>query len=290
MSLDFVYVLGAADGLPMSAPPLWKTAPIWLTNSMVVSVVVAIALIAFAQYATRNISLVPGKAQNFWEIIIEKLSGILEGILGWKLLRDTFWFFASIFIFIIACNLQALIPGVGTVGSYFGPEDFSIDHVHIPYMRGANADVNMTLAMSAWFMVLWIYWAFKYNGAWGFVVHIFGPKAKLSGILGVILFLVFIFVGAIEVLSILIRPVALTFRLYGNIYGGEAMIHEIEHMAGHFAFLALIPVYIFELLVAVVQALVFCLLTAAFTALMCRHDESHDAHGAHGSAEHGGAH
>jgi len=285
MLMEHMLILGAAEGgLPMKAPKLWSTAPDWLTNSMFVSVLVAVALIAFAQYSTRNIQLIPGRAQNFWEIIIEKLSGTLEGILGWDLLKKTFWFFASIFLFIIACNIQALLPGVGTIG--FGyPENATaagssggfhwMHHIDNPFFRGANADVNMTMALAVWFQILWVYWSFKYTGLVGILKHIFGFPGKVTSFLGVIMVIVFFCVGFIEIISLMVRPIALTFRLYGNIYAGEAMIHELGALAGKFAFLALVPVYAFELLVAVVQALVFCLLCAVFTALMCRHDDKH---------------
>jgi len=275
----------------MKAPKLVSWGPDWLTNSMFVSLIVSVALIAFAQYATRNPKLIPDSAQNFFEILIEKLTGTLEGILGWKLLKDTFWFFAAIFLFIIACNLQALLPGVGTIG-LGSPEPESdssaifrfMHHIEAPFMRGANADVNMTMAMALWFQILWIYWALKYTGFGGVLKHIFGFPGKAVGAIGVIMVVVFFFVGFIEILSIMTRPIALTFRLYGNIYAGEAMIHSVGAMSGWFSFITLVPVYAFELLVAVVQALVFCLLCAAFTALMCRHDDSHDEHGEEGKS------
>lgn len=264
----------AYEKLPMVAPKLFEVFGLPVTNSMLVSTVVALIIIALAQLATRNLSLVPGTGQNFFEILIEKLSVVLEGVLGWDLLRKTFWFFASIFIFIMACNLQALMPGVGTIGFGTGSTWYNLDHVSAPFMRGANADANMTLALALSFFAMWLFWSFKFNGPVGVIKHIFLPNAKMP--LGIFLVVLpfFIFVGLIEIISILVRPVSLTFRLYGNIYGGEAIIDQIKHMAPNvwMKAAALLPVYTYELLVALVQALVFCLLTAVFTALMCRHD------------------
>ncbi|MDX6767229.1 MAG: F0F1 ATP synthase subunit A [Candidatus Methylacidiphilales bacterium] len=249
---------------------------------MIVALVVAASLIAFAQVSLRQPALVPGPLQNFWEALIEGLASLLESILGWKLLQSTFWFFATIFIFILASNLQALMPGVGTIGSGYGEHWWALDHITMPFMRGANADVTLTFAMAVSFFFLWWYWAFKFNGPLGVLKHLFGSQAKLGGVLGLFVSVIFLFVGLIEVVSIMVRPISLTFRLYGNIYGGEAMIDQIKHMTGYWAGLALIPVYTFELLVALVQALVFCLLTAVFTALMCKHDDSHSEEGGHG--------
>jgi F-type H+-transporting ATPase subunit a len=272
----------------MAAPKLFSIGPLVVNNSMVVALVVAVALITFAQVALREPQLVPSGLQNFWEAVIEGLAGFLESILGWELLKSTFWFFATIFIFILACNLQALMPGVGTIGGGTGSAWYNLEHVTVPWMRGANADVNMTGAMAISFFFLWWYWAFKFNGFGGVIKHIFGSQAKLPGLLGFGVAGIFVFVGFIELVSIAVRPVSLTFRLYGNIYGGEAMIEQIKHSTGWFAGFALIPVYIFELLVALVQALVFCLLTAVFTAMMCKHDHAHDeTHDGGGASHHG---
>lgn len=277
MSLS-TFIIAAAD-LPMAAPVLFRPFGVPITNSMLIGFFVAAALIIFAQLATKNIQRVPSGLQNVWEWIIESLGGLLESILGHTLMKYTFSFFATIFIFILFNNLLALIPGVGTIG-YGHSDEHGHFHVTEPFLRGANADVTVTLSMAAAFFMMWIYWSFKFNGVGGFIHHIFGSKAKLAGVLGLIVSVVFFLVGLIEVVSILVRPISLTFRLYGNIYGGEAMITTLKHMFGNWASLVLVPVYIFELLVAFVQSLVFCLLTAVFTALMCKHEEGH-GEGAH---------
>ncbi|MES2309572.1 MAG: F0F1 ATP synthase subunit A [Verrucomicrobiota bacterium] len=274
MHSELTFPLLAESGLSMAAPVLFHVFGIPVTNSMLIGLFVTVALIVFAQIATRNIQRVPSGAQNIWEWMIESLGGLLESILGHAVMQKTFWFFATIFIFILSCNLLALIPGIGTIGSGHYDEH---GHFHMikAWGRGANADVNMTGAIAFVFCVMWLIWSIQFNGLKGFLHHIFGSKAALGGLLGVVMVIIFFAVGILEVISIAVRPVALTFRLYGNIYGGEAMIHAIEHIAGNFAFLALIPVYLFELMVALVQALVFCLLTAVFTGMMCKHEEGH---------------
>lgn len=270
----------------MAAPVLFELGPVKVTNSMVVALVVAAGMIAFAQISLRNPQLVPSGLQNFWEAVIEGLAKFLENILGWELLKGTFWFFATIFLFIFACNLQALMPGVGTIGWGIGENWYSLEQVTRPLMRGANADVTMTGAMAITFFFIWWVWAIQYNGVGGTLKHIFGSQAKMGGFFGIVVAVIFFAVGFIELVSICVRPVSLTFRLYGNIYGGEAMIEQIKHMTGAWAGLALVPVYLFELLVALVQALVFCLLTAVFTAMMCKHDHGPGHHGSGEGAAH----
>lgn len=265
---------GEHHGLPQYAPVLKDFGVFKITNSMVVTWAVAIFLIFFAQIATRNIKSIPEGAQNFWEWMVEALHDFLEGIIGHELVKKTFWFFATVFIFILFSNWFGLIPGVGSVG--WGFKDAS-GHFHVaqPLLRGANADLNMTLAMSMVFFACWIVWALQANGPGGFILHIFGPKGDTTGFLKVLMIFVFVLVGVLEVVSILFRPVSLSFRLYGNIFAGENMLEAMATMNPALGWLFPIPFYFMELLVGLVQALVFMLLTAVFTLLICQHDESH---------------
>jgi F-type H+-transporting ATPase subunit a len=264
----------APEGLSSYAVDLWQVGPLAITNSMLVTWMVAAVLILFAQVATRNIREVPSGVQNFWEWLVESLYQFLEDVIGSDLVRKTFWFFASVFIFILFTNWAGLIPGVGTVGWGAPGEHF---HVSRPLFRGANADLNMTLAMAMVFFACWTVWALQANGVLGFLKHLFAPKGDATGPLKFLLIFVFFAVGFLEILSILFRPVSLSFRLYGNIFAGENMLESMARLVPGFGWLLPIPFYFMELLVGVVQALVFMLLTAVFTMLICQHDEEHAA-------------
>jgi F-type H+-transporting ATPase subunit a len=246
-----------------------------ITNSLVVSWIVALGLIIFAQVAVRRMKPVPDGAQNFWEWVVERLFNFLEQLLGRRLATQTFWFFATVFIFILSANLAGLIPGVGTIGwGHQTPHGFKIDH---PLFRGANADVNMTLAMSLVFFVCWIVWALRDRGPLGFLKELFAPKGESAGLMKALLAVVFFVVGCLEVVSILFRPVSLSFRLYGNVYAGEHMLDTMVALFPRAGWLIPIPFYFLEALVALVQALVFMLLTAVFTLLICRHETEEEA-------------
>ena len=217
---------------------------------------------------------VPTGPQNFVEWLIESLYSFLEGLLGQRLVRLTFWFFASVFIFILATNWVGLIPGVGSIGwGHATPEGFRIEE---PFFRGANADVNLTLAMALTFFALWIVWGLREVGPLGFAKELFAPKGSTTGALKVLMIFVFAAAGVLEVVSILFRPVSLSFRLYGNIFAGETMLETMARMPT-IGWLVQVPFYFLELLVGVVQALVFMLLTAVFTLLICQHHESDSA-------------
>jgi len=263
-------------GLTNNAPLILDTPYFKINNSMVVTWFIAILLIIAARVATRNIKEVPEGAQNFWEWMVESLYDFLEGIIGSDLVKQTFWFFATLFIFILFTNWGGLLPGVGTVGWGTPDASGSFHHFTRPLLRGTNADFNMTFGMALVFFILWTYWAIKANGPGGFLLHLFGPKGEFSGLLKLLMVLVFMIVGVLEVVSILFRPVSLSFRLFGNVFAGENMLETMALLGGkYFGWLLPVPFYFMELLVGAVQALVFMLLTAVFTLLICTHDEAH---------------
>ncbi len=248
-----------------------------ITNSMVMVWIVAAFIIIVAQLATKKMSTVPSGLQNFVEWLVESLYDFLEGILGKHLVKRTFWFFGTIFILILFTNWFGLIPGVGTVGWALTGPGVDPGDTFRPFLRGGNADLNMTAAMAFSFALLWFYWAVTENGIKGFLSHIFAPKGKFSGIMSLMMLVVFGFVGILEVISILFRPVALSFRLYGNIFAGENILENMMFMGGKWlAWLPPLPFYFLELLVGLIQALVFMLLTAVFLKLICDHGDHHD--------------
>jgi F-type H+-transporting ATPase subunit a len=242
-----------------------------ITNSMIASWIVAVGLIVLAQFATRHMKAVPDGTQNFWEWLVESLYAFLEGIIGPHLVKRTFWFFASVFIFILAANWMGLIPGAGTIGwGHSSAHGFRVDH---PLFRGANADVNLTMAMALVFFACWLIWALEEKGPVGFLKELFGPKGETAGLMKVVMAVVFFASGCLEIISILFRPVSLSFRLYGNVFAGENMLDAMATLVPNLGWLLPIPFYFMELLVGVVQALVFMLLTAVFTLLICQHEE-----------------
>lgn len=259
-----------SHGLSPKAVEIGRPLGFPVTNSMLVSWAVALGLIAFAQRATKKMDQVPTGAQNFLEWLIEGLQKFLAGIIGPHLTERTFWFFATIFLFVLSANWIGLIPGVGTIG-WGSPTDHGFVVTH-PLLRGANADVNMTLAMALTFFACWIIWALQEVGLKGFLRELFAPKGETEGALRILLVVVFFAAGCLEVVSILFRPISLSFRLYGNIFAGENLLEAMSRLVPGFGWLVPIPFYFLELIMGLVQALVFMLLTAVFTMLICQHE------------------
>jgi len=265
--------LGEKLGLPFSFP---------ITNSMIYTWVVAAVIFLIVRTGTKKMSEVPSGHQNVIEAAVEGLEEMTSGLLEPKVARWVFPLAATFFLFIVISNLMGLLPGVGSIGwghySHSGLP-FALEHADVPLFRPPTADANTTVAMAAIFFIMSSFWALKYNGPLGLIKHIFGPKGGMKGLILIPLTLIFIFIGLIEVVSIMIRPVALAMRLYGNIYGGESVL---TIMLGKAWGLAAVPFYFLELMVAVVQALVFTLLSIAFIGTLCSHTEEEPAGAKHG--------
>ncbi|MFZ4695352.1 MAG: F0F1 ATP synthase subunit A [Verrucomicrobiia bacterium] len=263
-----------AHGLTEYAPVLFQFGPVPVTNAMVVSWVVTLVIIFMVRAAAGKVALVPRGMQNFFEFIIETLYETLEGIMGAHLTRRTFWFFASVFLFILFSNWAGLIPLVGNITVE------SADGHRVGFLRAVNSDLNMPLALATLYGILWLYWSLREIGPLGMLKELFGVKGGLEGVLKWFLVPVFFAVGLIEVISILFRQISLPLRLYGNIFAGENLLEVMTHLgtSAHgllipiSAFLPL-PFYFLEVLVGFVQALVFMLLTSVFTGMMCQHEE-----------------
>jgi len=253
----------------------------WLSNSIFVSAFVSLLIIWFARKATRQMSVVPGPAQNFFETIVQGLYETIEGIVGHHMVARVFSLLATLFIFIIVANWFALLPGVGSIG--WGHESTHGFEVTAPLLRPTTADLNMTLAMATVFMVFWLYWSLSEVGVKNFLNHIFGVKGGLTGIMAVILIPVFLFVGVIEVVSIAFRPVSLSLRLFGNVFAGENLLTTMitlgknlglpEWLAYPMSVVIPVPFYFLELLVGLLQAAVFMLLCAVYIQLSTSHDD-----------------
>jgi len=259
------------------APTLFNIGPVPITNAMIYTWVIAFVIFVVIRLGTKNLKIIPSGLQNAIEASVEGLEELTKGMLEPKVAVWCFPLVATYFIFIVIANLMGLLPGVGSIGFGHPLEHaslpFAIGHPDLPIFRPPTADANTTVAMAAVFFIMSTYWAFKYNGPFGLVKHIFGVKGGMKGPILIPLTLIFIFIGLIEVISICIRPVALAMRLYGNIYGGENVI-TIMLTKGYG--LAAVPFYFLELVVGVVQALVFTMLCIAFIGTLCSHmDEEH---------------
>jgi F-type H+-transporting ATPase subunit a len=258
-----------------------ETALAFITNSVLVGLLVLGIVLWFSKKATKNMTLVPHKAQNFMELVVEFLYNRVVGIVGEKQAKLAFPLLGTLFIYILVSNWFGLIPGVGTIGFGESTGPLTVHEVHDPLLRPPTADLNATLALSVSAFLVWFYLTIKELGFWGFIMHTFGPKGGLKGIMGFVVGLVFLFVGVIEIVSIILRPMTLSVRLYGNIFAGESVLHTLggllDKMGAPWDFIGGVlfpfPFYFMELLVGLLQAIVFTLLCSVYIQLSTTHDD-----------------
>jgi F-type H+-transporting ATPase subunit a len=245
-----------------------------ITNSMICTWIVAVLIVVIVRLTTwKSIREIPSKGQNVMEALIEGWEGLIADILDKRVARWVFPFATTFFIFIVMSNFVDLIPGVGSIGA-------SHDGKFTPFFRPPTTDANLTVAMAGIFLAMSLFWAVRYNGFWGLIKHIFGVKMDTSKWAYPLFFLLFVFIGAMELLSIgFARPVALAMRLYGNIFAGETILDMTFHSPSFLAGLALsMFTYCYETFVCLVQAFVFAMLVVAFVGTMCTHNDEEHGH------------
>jgi F-type H+-transporting ATPase subunit a len=246
-----------------------------ITNSMVTGWAISLLLITFVLWLVRKPQIFPTKGQAVFESLIEALRELFEPIVGKKAFPAAFPLLVTFFVFILFHNWMGLLPGVGTIG--MGHDVDGHFHLTRPWVRPFTADFNSTIALAAVSFGGWLILVLKYAGPKLLFVDLFGnkaDKAETPGWLYPVLTLVFFVVGLIEVFSIIIRPFTLSVRLFGNIFGGENLLHGTGFF---FVF------YFMEMLVGLIQALVFTLLTSVYIGLICNHGDDHahdDGHAA----------
>ncbi len=256
-----------------------------ITNSILYSAIITLAIIVFVRWLVGSPKIVPSRGQAIVESAVDGLRGLYEPIVGKKAMPMAFPVLLTLFVFIVFHNWSGLIPGVGTIG--WGHEVDGHFHVTTPLVRPHTSELNGTIALAlvsfgAWFIIV-----MRYAGPGLLIKDLFGNKADKKELAPAMywgLSLVFLVVGAIEVVSIFIRPVTLSMRLFGNVFGGENLLHAM-----HFLF----PFYFLEILVGFVQGLVFTLLTAVYIGLICNHGDDHDdehGHDAHAAGSKEAAH
>lgn len=278
----------------IDAPGLGQGWMQYLTNSVLVGVIVMLLVLWFCRRATKKMTLIPSGAQNTVEYVVEFLYNQVESIVGAKVAKRAFPLLATLFVYILVSNWIGLVPGIGTMG-FATPEHPLVgvatldptDEHYTPLLRPPTGDLNMTLGISCVFMLVWFLLTMTELGPIEFLKHTFAPKGGLKGIMGLIMIPIFLFVGIIEVVSMAFRPVSLAFRLFGNVYAGENLLSIMAGLGEKFfgpigAYIVRIglpiPFYFMEILVGLLQAVVFALLCAVYIKLSTTHDD-HDDHG-----------
>jgi F-type H+-transporting ATPase subunit a len=206
---------------------------------------VDIVIVLIIVLVRRRLSLFPGKLQAVVESIVDYLHTTTEQVAGGRASLIFPWV-AIFFIYIALSNLIGLLPGFGTIG-------FSRGTGFVPLLHVSTADLNLTLALAVVSVLATNVIAIRTVGLKMYLKRFFALNPLL------------LFVGLLELLQELTKFVTFSFRLFGNISAGEAVLGT---MSALLAFVVPVPFLAFELLVAVIQGLVFALLTMAFMTML----------------------
>mgnify|MGYP003858805673 FL=1 len=273
-ALVFAKASGEHEGVARGATDLFTLGGFPISNSILTTWIIAILIIVGVRLAVGTPKLIPGKGQAVVEGLAQGLRDALEPIVGKKMIGKTFPLLCGFFVFILLMNWSGLLPGVGTV---------KYQHAGhwLDAIRPANSDLNTTLALSVVSFLAWTYFVLRYAGVRVLVFDLFGNKADRKEIgwgMWILLSFIFLGVGGIEVVSIAFRLISLSFRLFGNVFGGENLIHSLGGIAPY-----VIPAIagLLEVLVGLIQAFVFTLLSAVYIGLICNHEGGHDEEHAH---------
>ncbi|MDO8513645.1 MAG: F0F1 ATP synthase subunit A [bacterium] len=254
--------------IPLAAETIGHIGKLPITNTLLMSWLVISTLAILAILATRKLARVPGKIQNVLELVIEAADNMIRDLAGNKG-RVFLPLVLTFFLFILISNWMGLLPGLTSIGFWEMEEGHKI---FVPLLRSGNSDLNITLGLGLVSVVVTQILGLKFQGLWGYFKHYF--HNPLSG--GIIFIVAGIgigaFVGVLELISEFVKIVSLSFRLFGNIYAGEAVLATVS---GIFAYLAPLPFLMLEGLVGIVQAAVFALLTLVFISIITAgHEES----------------
>jgi len=263
---------------------LWKLQPIQIqpeviftpfgfpiSNTLIGTWISIIILLLIFFLGTRRRDLIPSGMQNAVEWIVEYLLNLTESVSGKVKAKRFFPLVATFFIFILFCNLLDVIPGVDTIG-WVNLEALRAAHLSppttffllgqysdklTPWIRAGTSDLNLTLALALVSVIVTQVLGFYTLGAKQQLSKYFNFKALRHGFQGPIEF----FVGLIELVTEISRILSFSFRLFGNIFAGSAVLAVFAWLLPFVSDAIFIPL---ELFVGFVQALIFALLTLVF--------------------------
>ena len=239
--------------------PLGAT-EIAVTNTLLSSWVTTVVLILIFVTAARRRSIIPGRFQGFVETMIEGVLGFATSVLGPDMARKTFPIVATIFFFVLFNAWIALLPFYQFLGFTHDGE------IKAHILRSAGTDINMPLALALISFVFVEYWGFRARG-FSYLKKFFQLgkifRGKPSGLIDA-------FVGFLELTSELVRVVSFPFRLFGNMTAGEILVVMITFLV---PFVATQFVFGLELLVGLIQAVIFAGLTLVFLSVAVTHEE-----------------
>ena len=231
-----------------------------VTNTLLSAWLTTVVIVVFFVLVARKSKLVPGRLQGFVEALFEGMLGFCSTVLGPEMARRAFPIVATIFLFVLFNAWMALLPFYQFVGVIYD------GHLKAHLLKSAGTDLNMPLALALVSFAFVEYWGLRTHGL-GYFKKFFAfgnlLRGRPSGLINAL-------VGFLEGVSELVRVVSFTFRLFGNMTAGEILVVMITFLV---PFVATQFVFGLELLVGLIQAVIFASLTVVFLSVAVRHEE-----------------
>lgn len=237
-----------------AAETLFDLGPLPVTNALLTSWIVTLALIIFAFFAGRKIRMIPTSFQNFVEIVIEGLFNLFDSVTQEKKLTKKFFpIVATIFIFVLCANWTEILPGLGSIGIW---EEAHGGKILVSFLRAPSADLNFTLAIAISSVIMIQIFGIALIGFFKYIKKFLNFRGPVQ-----------FFVGILEMISEIAKIVSFSLRLFGNIFAGEVLLLVIAFLI---PFIAPLPFYLLEIFVGFVQALIFSMLTLVFLTMAAK--------------------
>ena len=265
--------------ITLFAEPIYHSKSFVITNALLTSWVVVFLIIILSLILRSKLKEVPGKLQNAFEIIIEGALGLCDQVTNNRALSVKIFPLAiSVFFFILINNWLGIIPlgGLGLI------EQGEHGSVFIPFLRGGTADINTTIALAVMAVVGANLFGVFSIGLWKTFNKYVNLKV-LGGIFTkirheptiIIVAPITFFVGLIEIVGEFAKIASLSFRLFGNVFAGEVLLVS---MAALVAYIIPIPFLFLEILVGVIQALIFAMLLVVYFTISASDHDEHEEH------------
>lgn len=248
------------------AEPIANIGNFVITNSYLNSLLAVLILVLFFVAAGKKTVKVPKGIQNVFEIILDGALKFSDSITANRKKSEKFLpIVLGLFLFILVNNWLGIIPGIGTIGFI---ETHEAHKIFVPLFRGATADLNTTLALALTTVIASHVLGVLAIGTWSYINKFINlqalldiPKEFAKNKSVVLVNPIKAFVGLIEIVGEFAKVASLSFRLFGNIFAGEVLLVSTMALS---AFLLPIPFIFLEVLIGIIQALVFSILILVF--------------------------
>ena len=260
------------------AEPVYHIGGFTITNSLINSWMTVLILVIFFVLIGKKIKRIPKGLQNIFELILEQALELADSITGDRKKSEKFLPISlALFLFILVNNWLGLLPGMGTIGFV---EHEGHHNVFIPFFRGGTADINTTLALALFAVVASHVLGVLTIGIWKHFIKFVNLKvlAEIPGKIRKDATIILVnpiqaFVGIVEFIGEIAKIASLSFRLFGNIFAGEVLLAS---MMAIFAYILPLPFMFLEIIVGLIQALIFSILTLVYMTIATQdHSEAH---------------